>query len=93
MLESNVCSFLNSFSTSKCFNLFDVTFLFKFFNFSSKFVFFTKPAISLLLADFAWANLAKLLQHFLVFQTETQNRNLRDCLMKKLCLLIQQGKV
>ena len=35
----------------------------------------------------------KLLQHFLVFQTQSQNGNLRDCQMKTLCLLIQQAKV
>ena len=44
-------SSFNSFSTSTCFILFEVTFL-------SKSVFFTKLAISFLLAKFAWANLA-----------------------------------
>ena len=42
------CSFLNSFSTSKCFDLFEVTFLFK----------FTKSAMSPLDAKFAFLNLA-----------------------------------
>ena len=62
-LESNGCSFLNLFSTSKCFNLFEVTFLLKFICLSSKSVFFTKAAISFsigisLLAKFACANFA-----------------------------------
>ena len=48
----------SSFSTSKCFVLFDVTFLFEFFILSSKFVFLTKLAISFLHAKFACANLA-----------------------------------
>ena len=55
-LESNVCSFFNSFSASKSFNLFEVSFLFKFFNLSSKSLFFTKLAISLLLGKFTCAN-------------------------------------
>ena len=56
--ESNVCSFLNSFSASKCFRLFDVTFLFKFLSLSSKSVLSTKLAISLLVAKFACVNFA-----------------------------------
>ena len=47
-------TFLNSFLTSKCFDLFQVTFLFKFFSLSSKSVFFTKSA---LVAKFACFNL------------------------------------
>ena len=35
----------------------------------------------------------KLVQHFLVFQKEPHNGNLRDCHVKKLSLLIQQIKV
>ena len=46
-----------SFSTSTCFFLFELNFL-KIFSLSSKSVFFTKLAISLLLAKFARANLA-----------------------------------
>ena len=50
-------AFFNSFATSKCFFLLDVTFKFKFFSFSSKFISFTELAISLLVAKFACANL------------------------------------
>ena len=50
--------FLNSFLISKCFVLFDVTFLFKFFILSSKSSLFTKLSISFLLDKFACANLA-----------------------------------
>ena len=50
--------FFKSFSTSKCFLLFDVAFLFKFFSLSSKSVLFTKLAISFLPAKVSWANLA-----------------------------------
>ena len=50
--------FLNSFSTSTCFVLFEVNFLFKFFSFSSKSAYFTKLVISFLLAKFACAYLA-----------------------------------
>ena len=42
-------SSFNSFSTSMCFVLFQLTFLFKFFSFSSNSVFVTKLAISFLL--------------------------------------------
>ena len=35
----------------------------------------------------------KIVTTFLVFQTQSHNGNLRDCQMKKLCLLIQQVKV
>ena len=48
-LESNVFSFLNSFSTSKCFDLFDIIFLLRLHNLASKSVFVIK---------FACANLA-----------------------------------
>ena len=51
-------SSFNSFSTIACFVLFEVTFLFMFFSLSSKSVFFTKLAISLLLAKSYFANLA-----------------------------------
>ena len=51
-------SSFNSFSTSTCFVLFEVTFLFKFFSLRSKSVFFTKSRTSFLLANFARANLA-----------------------------------
>ena len=51
-------SSFNSFSTSTCFVLFEVTFLFKFFSLSLKSVIFTKSAISFLLAKFACAYLA-----------------------------------
>ena len=51
-------SLFNSFCTSTCFVLFEVTFLLKLFSLSSKFVLFTKLPISLLLAKFAHANLA-----------------------------------
>ena len=51
-------AFFNSVSTNKCFDLFEVAFLFNCFNLSSKSVFFTKVAISLLLAKFVCANLA-----------------------------------
>ena len=44
--------------TSKCFVLFEITFLFTFFSLSSKSVSFTKLVISLLVAKFACANLA-----------------------------------
>ena len=50
----------NSFSTSTCFDLFEVTFLFKFFSLSSKSVLFTKLAISFLLAEFACPNVTKI---------------------------------
>ena len=53
------CSFLNSFSTGKCFDLFEVAFLFEFFNLTSKFVFFTKSAISTLVFKLARFNLAE----------------------------------
>ena len=43
----------SSFSTSTCSDLFEETFLIKFFSLSSKFVFFTKLAVSFLLAKFA----------------------------------------
>ena len=51
-------SSFNSFSTSTCFVLFEVTLIFKFFSLSSKSLFFTKLTVSLLLATFACANLA-----------------------------------
>ena len=35
----------------------------------------------------------KLLQHFLVFQTQSQDRNLSDCQMKYLNLFLHQIKV
>ena len=47
--------FFNSFSTSTCFVLFEVNFLFKFFSFSSKSAYFTKLVKSFLLAKFACA--------------------------------------
>ena len=50
--------FFNSFSARKCFVLFDVTFFFSFFSFSSKSVVLTKFALLLLVAKFACANLA-----------------------------------
>ena len=50
--------FLNSFSTSICFDLFEVTFLFKLVSLSSKSAFFNKVAISFLLAKFPCANIA-----------------------------------
>ena len=53
----NLVVFLNSFLTSKRFDLFDVTFLFKFFSLSSKSVFFTKSPILPLVAKFACLNL------------------------------------
>ena len=46
------------FSANTCFVLLDITFLHKFFRLLSKFVFFTKVAISALVAEFACANLA-----------------------------------
>ena len=51
-------SSFNSFLTSTCFILFDVTFLFKFFSLSKKFVFFAKSRISFSLAKFACFNLS-----------------------------------
>ena len=48
-LESNVFSFFNSFSTNKCFDLFDVIFLLRLDNAKSKSIFVIK---------FACANLA-----------------------------------
>ena len=45
------------FSTSTCFDLFEVIFLLNIFSLSLKSVFFAKLAISLLLAKFACANL------------------------------------
>ena len=53
----------NSFSASTCFVLFEVKFLFNFFSWSSKHVFFTKLAISILLAKFACANLEGIFAH------------------------------
>ena len=57
----NLVVFLNSFLTSKRFDLFDVTFLFKFFSLSSKSVFFTKSPIlqniTNIVAKFACLNL------------------------------------
>ena len=50
-------SSFNSFPVSTCFVIFQVTFLLKLFSSSSKFFFFTKLAISFLLAKFAYANL------------------------------------
>ena len=57
-LESNVCHCFNSFSSSTGFISFEVILLFNFFNLPSKSVFFTKLALSFLLAKFVWANLA-----------------------------------
>ena len=51
-------SLFNLFSTSTCFVSFDETFLFELFSPSSKSVFYTKLAISLLLAKFTCGNLA-----------------------------------
>ena len=51
-------SSFNSFSTSTCFVLFEVTFLSNFLILSSKSAFFTKSAISNLVANFACAILA-----------------------------------
>ena len=50
--------FFKFISTSKCFVLFDVTFLFNFFSSGSKYVLSTKLAISLLVAKFTCANVA-----------------------------------
>ena len=50
--------FFYSFSISKCFDLFDVTFLSKIFSLSSKSIFLTKAAMSVLLAKIPCANLA-----------------------------------
>ena len=47
------CSFFNSLSSKKCFALFVVNFLFKFFNLSFKSAFFAKSEISSLVANFA----------------------------------------
>ena len=44
------------FYASMCFLLFEVTFFFKIPSLPSKYVFFTKGAISILLAEFACAN-------------------------------------
>ena len=51
--------FLNSFSSNTCFDLFDVTSLFKYFHLLSKSIFFTKAAISFLHVKFACVYLAK----------------------------------
>ena len=51
-------SSFNSFSTSTCFVLFEIRFLFNFFSLSSKSFFFIKPAISVLLPTFACFHLA-----------------------------------
>ena len=51
-------SSFNSFSRSKHFVLFKVTFLFSFFSLTSRFVFFTKLAMSLLLAKLTCTDLA-----------------------------------
>ena len=48
----------NLFSTSVCFVLFEVTFLFNFFSLLLIYVPFTKSAISSLVASFACSNLA-----------------------------------
>ena len=58
MLESNVCRFLNSFSTSKCFALFELILLLKLNSLLSKSVLSIQLAISLLFAKFACTNLA-----------------------------------
>ena len=50
-------SLLNSFLTSSCFVLFEVTLLFELFSLASKSVFFTKLVISRFLAKFICANL------------------------------------
>ena len=57
-LESNVCNFLNSFSTSTCFVLFELILLLKLNSLLLKSVLFTKLAISLLLDKFACFNFA-----------------------------------
>ena len=49
---------LIQFPTSKCFDLFELTLLFKFFSLSSKSVFFAKSVISPLVAKFAYFDLA-----------------------------------
>ena len=51
-------SLFNLFSTSTCFGLFEIIFFFEFFSLSSKSIYFTKLAISFLLAKFVCANLA-----------------------------------
>ena len=51
-------AFFNSFSISKCFVLFDVTFYLFFLSLSWKPAFFTKLAISILLVKFICANFA-----------------------------------
>ena len=50
-------SSFNLFLSSTCFVLFEVTFLFKVFNFSSKTAIFPKARISFLLSKFLCANL------------------------------------
>ena len=60
-------SSFNSFSLSTCFVLFEVTFLFNFFSLSSKPIFFTKLAISFLLANFACVSLTVKLS-YLIFE-------------------------
>ena len=50
-------SFLNSFLNSKCFVLFDINFYLNFLVYHQNLPFFTKLAISLLLAKIACANL------------------------------------
>ena len=59
-LESNVFSFLNSFSTSKCFDLFDIIFLLRLDNLASKSVFVIKFAC----ASFALKALAAKVLNF-----------------------------
>ena len=53
-----VVFFFNSFSTSKCFDLYEVTLLLRFLSLLSKSVLYTKLAISLFVTKFACANLA-----------------------------------
>ena len=51
--------FLNSFSKSTYFLLYEAIFIFKFFSLSLKSLYFTKVAILFLLAKFTCANLAE----------------------------------